>query len=143
MAKKVEREISRIFRTRRGEAILLEVHPSVAAVMIGTGGNRLSQLERKHGKYIFIKGKDDLHPEEIRIKAVGSKVKLERLAMPVRDGQVVEVIIDEIHLANSNDGIARIDGYVIDIEEGANLLGTKVKVRINKTYRTFARASLI
>lgn len=143
MAKKVEREISRIFRTRRGEAILIEVHPSVAAVAIGAGGSRLSQLEQRHGKYIFIKGKDDLHPEEIRIKAVGSRIKLENFAMPVREGQIVDVIIEEAHITNPNDGIARVDGYVIDVEEGANLLGSKVKVQINKTYRTYAKARLI
>jgi ribonuclease G len=143
MAKKVEREISRIFRTRRGEAILIEVHPSVAAVAIGAGGSRLSQLEQRHGKYIFIKGKDDLHPEEIRIKAVGSRVKLENFAMPVREGQIIDVIIEETHITNPNDGIARVDGYVVDVEEGANLLGAKVKVQINKTYRTYAKARLI
>ncbi|NLZ53216.1 MAG: Rne/Rng family ribonuclease [Thermoanaerobacteraceae bacterium] len=143
MAKKVEREISRIFRTRRGEAVLIEVHPSVAAVVIGVGGSRLSQLEQRYGKYIFIKGKDDLHPEEIRIKAVGSKVKLENFAMPVREGQIIDIIIEESHITNPRDGIARVDGYVIDVEEGADYLGLKVKVQISKTYRTYAKARLI
>lgn len=143
MAKKVEREISRIFRTRRGEAILIEVHPSVAAVAIGAGGSRLSQLEQRYGKYIFIKGKDDLHPEEIRIKAVGSKVKLENFAMPVREGQIIDIIIEEAHISNPKNGIARVDGYVIDVEDGADYLGLKVKAQINKTYRTYAKARLI
>ena len=143
MAKRVEREISRIFRTRRGEAILVEVHPSVAAVVIGAGGCRLSQLEQRYGKYIFIKGKDDLHPEEIRVKAVGSKAKLENFAMPVREGQIIDLIIEETHVTNPKNGIARVDGYVIDVEEGADYLGLKVKVQINKTYRTYAKARLI
>lgn len=142
MAKKVEREISRIFRTRRGEAILVEVHPSVAAVAIGTGGNRIAQLEQRYGKYIFIKGKDDLHPEEIRIRAVGSKTKLEKFAMPVKDGQIIGVTIEETHISNPNDGIARVDGYVIVVEDGASLLGTKTKVKINKANRTYAKAKL-
>jgi len=143
MAKKVEREISRIFRTRRGEAVLLEVHPSVAAVVIGAGGSRLSQLEQRYGKYIFIKGKDDLHPEEIRIKAVGSKAKLENFAMPVREGQTIEVVIEDTHISNPKNGIARVDGYIIDVEDGADYLGLKVKAQINKTYRTYAKATLI
>jgi len=143
MAKKVEREISRIFRTRRGEAVLLEVHPSVAAVVIGAGGSRLSQLEQRYGKYICIKGKDDLHPEEIRIKAVGSKAKLENFAMPVREGQTIEVVIEDTHISNPKNGIARVDGYIIDVEDGADYLGLKVKAQINKTYRTYAKATLI
>jgi ribonuclease G len=143
VAKKVERELDRIFRERKGEAVLLEVHPSVASVVIGSGGNRLSQMESRYEKFIFIKGNDSLHPEEIRIKAVGSKTKLENLAMPVREGQILDVVIDEVHVSNPNDGIARVDGYVIDVEEGADLLGEKVRVEVYKTFRTYARARLI
>lgn len=143
VAKKVERELNRLFRERKGEAVLLEVHPSVAAVVIGSGGSHLAQMEDRYEKFIFIKGNDSLHPEEIRIKAVGSKTKLENLAMPVREGQILDVIIDEVHVTNPNDGIARVDGYVIDVEEGADLLGEKVRVQIYKTFRTYAKARLI
>jgi len=143
VAKKVERELSRIFSSRKCEAVLLEVHPLVASVVIGSGGVKLNQLEQKYEKFIYIKGKDDLHPEEIRIKAVGSKTKLESLAMPVREGQIIDVIIEEVHVTNPNDGIARVDGYIIDVEEGANFIGEKVKVQIIKTYRTYAKGRLI
>ena len=104
--------------------------------------NRIAQLEQRYGKYIFIKGKDDLHPEEIRIRAVGSKTKLEKFAMPVKDGQIIGVTIEETHISNPNDGIARVDGYVIVVEDGASLLGTKTKVKINKANRTYAKAKL-
>ena len=63
--------------------------------------------------------------------------------MPVREGQIIDVTIEETHITNPNDGIARVDGYVIDVEEGADLLGEKVKVQINKIYRTYAKARLI
>jgi ribonuclease G len=63
--------------------------------------------------------------------------------MPVREGQMIEVIIEEIHITNPNNGIARVDGYVIDVEDGAHLSGTKAKVQITKTYRTYAKARLI
>ena len=119
------------------------MHPSVAAVVIGTGGSRLSQLEQRYGKYIFIKGKDDLHPEEIRVKAVGSRVKLENFALPVREGQIIDVLIEEAHITNPKDGIARVDGYVIDVDGGSSFLGEKVRVQVNKTYRTYAKAQLI
>jgi ribonuclease G len=143
MAKKVERELARVFKTRKGEAVLLEVHPTVASMVIGSGGNRLAQLEQRYEKYIYIRGKEDLHPEEIRIKAVGSKAKLENFALPVREGQIIEIVIDEVHATNPNDGIARVDGYVIDVEEGSNLLGDKVKVVISRTFRTYAKAKLV
>ncbi|ADL07518.1 Rne/Rng family ribonuclease [Thermosediminibacter oceani] len=140
MAKRVERELSRIFRNNRGEAVLIEVHPSVASSVIGAGGSRLSLLEQRYEKYIFIKGNASLHPEEIKVRAVGSKAKLENLAVPVREGQVIEVVIEETHATLPDHGIARVDGYVIDIEDGANFLGEKVKVQIYKTHRTYAKA---
>ncbi|MCR4431459.1 MAG: Rne/Rng family ribonuclease [Tepidanaerobacteraceae bacterium] len=143
VAKKVERELDRVFRERKGEAVLLEVHPTVASVVIGSGGNRLSQMESRYEKYIYIKGNDSLHPEEIRIKAVGTKAKLENLAMPVREGQIMDVVIEEVHVSNTSDGIARVDGYIIDVEEAAGLIGEKVRVEIYKTFRTYARARLI
>ena len=112
-------------------------------MVIGAGGSRLTQLEQKHEKYIFIRGKEGLHPEEIRVKAVGSKAKLENFAFPVREGQIIEIVIDEVHATNPSDGIARLDGYVIDVEEGSNLLGNKVKVMISRTFRTYAKARLV
>ena len=40
--------------------------------------------------------------------------------MPVREGQIIDIIIEESHITNPRDGIARVDGYVIDVEEGAD-----------------------
>lgn len=143
MAKKVERELERLFKTKKGEAVLIELNPSVAGVVIGVGGSRLNQLEKLYNKYLFIKGRDELHPEQIRIKAIGSKQNLARLAMPVEVGQIVEVVIDEVHVKNPKDGIARIDGYVIDVNDGAKFVGHKVKVQICETFRTYAKGILV
>lgn len=143
MAKKVERELAKIFKTRKGEAALVELNPAVAAVVIGAGGNRLNQLEKLYNKYLFIKGREELHPEQIKIKAVGSKEKLKNLATPVREGQIVDVFVDEIHVNNPKDGIARIDGYIIDIKGGARFVGHKVRVKMCEIFRTYAKGKLI
>lgn len=143
MAKRVERKLFELFKRQRGEAVLVEVNPTVAAVLIGVGGNRLKQLEQKSKKYIFIKGRDDLNMEEIKIRAVGSRAKLKMLAMPVREGQILEVVIDEVHTTNPNNGISRLDGYIIDINYGAKFLGEKVKIKITRVFRTYAKANLI
>lgn len=143
MAKRVERKLFELFKRQRGEAVLVEVNPTVAAVLIGVGGNRLKQLEQKSKKYIFIKGRDDLNMEEIKIRAVGSRAKLKMLAMPVREGQILEVVIDEVHTTNPNNGISRLDGYIIDINYGAKFLGEKVKIKITRAFRTYAKANLI
>lgn len=143
VAKKVELELRKLFIGKKGEAVLVEVHPSVASVLIGTGGNRLSYMEELYKRYIYIKGNEGLHPEDIKIKAFGSKENLENLAMPVKEGQILMVFIEELHVTKPNNGIARVEGYVIDVEDGAAFLGEQVQVQICKTYRTYAKARLI
>nr|MBO2476918.1 hypothetical protein [Bacillota bacterium] len=39
-------------------------------------------------------------------------------------------------------GIARIEGYVIDIEGGGRYVGQKLKVEITKVFRTYAKGKV-
>lgn len=144
MSKKVENELKYVISTNNHiEAVLVEVHPNVAAVVIGSGGNHLNQLEEEYNKSIFIKGSSDLHPEEIRIKAMGSREKIQSLALPVQEGQILEVTVEETHISNSKDGIARIEGYVVNIENAGDMVGKRVKIQIYKTFRTYSKARMI
>lgn len=144
MSKKVENELKYVISTNNHiEAVLVEVHPNVAAVVIGSGGNHLNQLEEEYNKSIFIKGNSDLHPEEIRIKAMGSREKIQSLALPVQEGQILEVTVEETHISNSKDGIARIEGYVVNIENAGDMVGKRVKIQIYKTFRTYSKARMI
>ena len=55
---------------------------------------------------------------------------------------IYRVVIEEPHFANPEHGIARLHGYVLDIEGGGELVGEEVQVVIKETTRTFARAVL-
>ena len=46
----------------------------------------------------------------------------------------------EPHLNNPVDGIARLEGYIIDIEDGGRFVGQRVKVKIQKMFKTYAKA---
>jgi ribonuclease G len=70
-------------------------------------------------------------------------VEVEALALPVHEGQELEVKINETHIANVGDGIARMEGYVIDIEGAAGLVGRTAKVLITKTFKTYAKAKIV
>ena len=143
MALKIIREISELSAKENFTAILLEAHPRVAAVLIGTGGEKLKELEEKTGLDIYISGNDELHIEEYNIIKKGSKKELARLALPVQEGEEYGVLIEEKQLNNTTAGIARINGYIIIVEEAGNRVGQEVKVRIRDVYRTFARAEVI
>lgn len=123
--------------------ILVEVHPSVAAFLIGGGGSHLRELEKEIGKQIVIKGTDSSHLEEVRVKGLSSKEEIEMLAAPVKPGEILEVEIEDTHATNPKDGIARVQGYIIDIEGGSDRIGQQVLIEIEKVYRTCARARIL
>ncbi len=124
-------------------AMLVLLHPSVAAVLIGAGGSNLASLEEETGKSIYVKGSFDQHVEDIVVAAVGTREDVEKKALPVALGDVIDVVIEEPHMTNSRDGIARLEGYVIDVEGAGRMAGTRVKARITKVFKTYARARLV
>jgi len=144
MGKKVEKQIKKIFENNKdAEAVLVEADPNVAAVVIGSGGSHLNKLEEELGKHIYIKGSRDVHPEEIVIKAVGDLKEVESRALPVKEGEVLELPIEEQHETNPRDGIARIEGYIVDIEGAGGMVGSKKTVKIYKTFKTYAKGKII
>ncbi len=143
MSRKVRREIKRILRHADSEAILVEVHPSVAALLIGAGGANLRELERELDKSIYIKGSDDCHLEELNLRALGTRQEVEEQALPVKTGEVLELKVEEPHVSNLWDGIARVEGYVVDIEGAGDRIGEKVKVEITRAFRTYAKAKIV
>lgn len=143
MARRVRAEIRRILKQSSSEALLMEVHPSVAALLIGAGGTNLKELENELGKTIYIRGNNEVHLEQMNLKVLGSRAEVEDRALPVKQGQMVEVKIDEAHVTNATDGIARVDGYVIDVEGAGAMVGKKVKVEVVRTFRTYAKGRLV
>lgn len=143
MANRIERELNRIFTHTSAEAALIEAHPSVAALVIGSGGEHLAKLEKQFGRCIYIKGSSHLHPEDIEVKVTGKREYVESQAFPVREGEEIDLFIAEPHAVNSSDGIGRIDGYVINVEDAADKVGKKYRVKVTKTYKTYAKAELV
>jgi ribonuclease G len=143
MAARIERELREYLAGQEHEAVLVECHPQVAALLIGPGGQHLRRLESEWGLRVFIKGRESLHMAEHRILWAGTLEEVELRALPVQVGQVVEVRIEEPHAHNPKDGIARIEGYVLDIEDGGMHVGRQMLVKIKQVFRTYAKASVI
>lgn len=143
MSLKVRRLIRDQLRRSTAQAILTEVHPSVAAVLIGSGGASLKEFERELGRSVFIRGSSHLRPDSVNILALGSREDVERRARPVSMGEILEVRVEEPHAVNADDAISRVEGYVIDIDHGSAYVGQRVRVEIMQTYRTYARARVV
>ncbi|MCY0879092.1 MAG: Rne/Rng family ribonuclease [Firmicutes bacterium] len=143
VARRVRYRIMEKFRETGAEAVLVETHPLVAAHLIGPGGSNLRQLEHDTGRSVFVRGVDVLDMNHVEFVAVGDRATVEQLALPVHDGDRLEVEIEERHATNAKDGIARLAGYVIDIEDGGAHVGERVTVEIVRALRTFATARIV
>lgn len=70
VARRVEKEISRYLSQTIANAVQVEVHPSVAAILKEVDGDCLSKMEETYNKKIVVKASDDVGHEEIKIKEI-------------------------------------------------------------------------
>jgi ribonuclease G len=141
IAIEVERKLREIKST--SEAFLVQVHPRVAAILIGGGGKPLKELEEETGKHFHFEGSEGIPLDTFRITAEGTRLEIERRALPFMEGEEVFIEIEEPHMYNVDDAIAKIDGYVISISGGGAFVGERKLVRINQVKRTAAYASVV
>ena len=123
-------------------ALLVRAHTSVAGLLIGTGGKLLKEMEESTGKTIIIQGDDDLHVENVFIEEMWNE-ELIAESIPVKTGERIEVLIEERHAVDPQRGIARIQGFILDVAEAGALVGQRVPVEISEVYRSFAKAHLL
>ncbi|MHB0866980.1 MAG: Rne/Rng family ribonuclease [Thermoleophilia bacterium] len=143
MAFDIERRLRRLAETSANEAFLVEVHPKVAAMLIGQGGAKLKEIEEETRKYFSFEGLDTIPIDTFEVSAEGSREAIQRASLPVAEGDDVRLRIEEPHMYNTNDGIARIDGYVVSIAGAGKMVGHDKKVHIDSVTRTCAYASLV
>ena len=72
----------------------------------------------------------------------GTREEIEERAVPFRVGEEVHVDIVEPHMYNPDDGVAKVDGYLISVTGGIGFVGEKKLVRIEEAGRTAAVAGL-
>ena len=140
---KLREELHEVMTRTSAEHIIIEAHPMVAALVIGVGGNEQYNLEKEFGKTIIIKGKKKYHLTEYVIRPVYNTYDLSSAQIPVEEGQIIKGIIEEKHVHSTDDGIVRLGGYVVQVENGAVKLGEKVLLEIEKVFRTYAKAKIL
>ncbi len=143
MALRVIREINELKVNEDFAAIFLELHPRVAAVLIGSGGEKLDELEEGLDLDIYISGNDELHIEDYHIINKGSKEEMAKLALPVKEGEKYSLVIEDKQHNNPVDGISRIKGFIIIVKEAGHLVNEEVRIKITDVSRTYARATMI
>src|SRR4051795_13081140 len=123
------------------EALLLRVHPKVAAELIDPDSG-LAELEGKTGKQFHFEGGDALPIDTFDMVETGTRAEIEERALPFKVGEEVLVKIDEPHMYNADDAVARVDSYIVSVTGGGRFVGERKLVRIERVERAAAVASL-
>jgi ribonuclease G len=123
------------------EALLVRVHPKVAAQLIDPDSG-LAELEAETGKQFHFEGGDALPITSFEVVETGSREEIEERALPFKVGEEVLVKIDEPHMYNADDAVARVDSYIVSVTGGGRFVGERKLVRIERVERAAAVASL-
>ena len=122
------------------EAFLVQMNPRVSAQFTGHGARILHQLEEQTGKRFHFEGSEGLALEHFAVTFEGTSDEVLERAVPFRAGDEVLVEIIEPHMYAADDGVAKIDGYIISVRGAARMVGAKLMVRIEEVGRTAAVA---
>jgi ribonuclease G len=124
------------------EAHLIRVNPKVAAELLRPGSG-LEDLEAESGKHFHFEGGDALPIDTFEVIESGTRAKIEEQALPFQVGEEVLVTIEEPHMFNADDAIARVDSYIVSVTGGGKHVGERRLVRIESVDRSAAVASLL
>ncbi len=125
------------------EAYLVAVHPEVSTELVSGPQAPILEIEKETGKRFHFEGSEALPIDHFAVLLEGERAEVEERALPFREGEEVLVRIEEPHMYNEDDAVAKLDGYVISVEGAGRLIGEKTMVRIEKVGRSAAEAELV
>jgi ribonuclease G len=124
------------------EAYLLRVNPKVAARLLHAESG-LAELEADTGKRFHFEGGEALPIDTFDVVEAGSARDIEQRALPFQVGEEVLVTIEEPHMFNPDDAIARVDSYIVSVSGGGAHVGQRRLVKIEAVERSAATAILV
>ncbi len=138
----VERDMWRSLN-EPGNAFFVECHPSVVEALIGLDGENVEELEHEMRRGIYIRANFDMDYEEYEIKS-GLIEEFDRQLMGYRRAQVLEVNVRRSAFENVQKIVGWTDaGYYIELIDGNNFVGQRVKVVLQDIRRSFAVGEVI
>jgi ribonuclease G len=124
------------------EAFLIRANPKVVARLLEDGSG-LAELEERSGKSFHFEGGEALALDTYDVAAEGTRAEIEERALPFKVGDEVLVTIEEPHMYDSGDAVARVDSYIVSVDGGAPHVGERRMVRIENVGRSSASATLL
>jgi predicted RNA-binding protein with TRAM domain len=138
----VERRLRSLVAGSRSQAYRVELAAPISAALVGPGGSRLMELESHTKRRFFLDGKPDTHLDHFVVVGEG---KLEDLApqAPVTEESEVMVELVELDRHDGTAAVGKVDGYDVVVGAAAELVGKRVKVKIERVLDGTAYATLV
>ncbi|HEY7196025.1 MAG TPA: Rne/Rng family ribonuclease [Gaiellaceae bacterium] len=138
-----ERRLRALTRETRHQAFRVELDEHVAALLVGSDGTRIGEIEEETGRRFFVETKPDLPAGHFEVLERGPVSKIAPTSLPVEKGQELELKLTARNEHRPADAIALLDGYVVNVAGGAGRVGRKAKIRIQRAGKQTAQAVLV
>jgi ribonuclease G len=143
MAIEFERRMRELASSEKAEAFLLQMNPRVSAEFTGNGARVLHAIESDTGKWFHFEGSEGLPLDHFAVLMEANREQVLDRALPFREGEEVHVEIIEPHMWKAGYGVAKVDGYIIAVQDATDAVGQKRLVRIDEVGRNEAVAHLV
>jgi ribonuclease G len=137
----VERRLRALASGSRSQAFKVELAAPIASALIGPGAKRLMELESLTKRRFFLTGKPDMHSDHFVVLSEGKLADVAP-AGPVEEGAEVMLELVEVDRHDATAGVGKLDGVDVCVGGAADLVGKKVKVKIERVFDGVVYASL-
>jgi ribonuclease G len=138
----VERRIRALATGSKSQAFRIEVAAPIASALVGSGAKRLIELEALTKRRFFFEGKPGMHSDHFVVLAEGKLADLAPKA-PFEEGAELTIELVEVDRHDAGAAVGKLDGLDVCVGEAAELVGKKVKVRVERVLDGIAYSTLV
>ena len=138
----LERRLRALATGSRSQAFRVEVSGRTASLLIGSGANRLAEIEAVSKKRFFFVPKEGAHADHLAVLEEGKLVDIQP-ASTVAEGSELDLKLVELGLHDASAAVGKLDGLDVIVGGAAKLVGKKAKVRIERVLDGSAYATLL
>jgi ribonuclease G len=137
----VERRLRSLAAGSRSQAFQVELAGPIASALIGPGARRLMELESLTKRRFFLSGKPDMHADHFVVLGEGKLADLAPAA-PVEEEQELMLELVEVDRHDGAAAVGKVDGFDVCVGDAADLVGKRVKVKVERVFGGVAYATL-
>ena len=137
----MERRLRALVAGSRSQAFKVELAAPIASALVGPGARRLIELEALTKRRFFLEGKPDMHLDHFVVLAEGKLADLTPPS-PVAEGAELQIELVEVDRHDATAAVGKLDGIDVCVGDAAQLVGKRVKVRVERVLDGTVYASL-